>query len=167
MCCVRVQSPVTLPVDLHVRDPGVYEIRRIGAVATILVRYVVAGGMVIVSIPMDKNLRVHYAPTVLAAIATAFLPVPYLLYFFGERIKGASKRIGTARAASSSFAETEPLYFFSILAVLCELPTGCPSTWLLCVGEASASFFTVSSVPSCAGSRACMLHSHGRRRTLR
>ena len=31
MCCVRVQSPVTLPVDLHVHHPGVYEIRRIGA----------------------------------------------------------------------------------------------------------------------------------------
>ena len=99
MCCVRVQSPVTLPVDLHVHDPGVYEIRRIGAVATTLVRYVVAGGMVIVSIPMYKNLGVHHAPTVLAGIATAFLPVPYLLYFFGERIRGASKRIGTASQA--------------------------------------------------------------------
>lgn len=51
--------------------------------------------MVIVSIPMYKNLGVHHAPTVLAGIATAFLPVPYLLYFFGERIRGVSKRIGT------------------------------------------------------------------------
>jgi hypothetical protein len=68
-------------------------------VAITLVRYIVAGGMVIVSIPMYKNLGVHNAPTVLAAIATAFLPVPYLLYFFGERIRGASKRIGTTSAA--------------------------------------------------------------------
>jgi hypothetical protein len=68
-------------------------------VAITLVRYIVAGGMVIVSIPMYKNLGVHHAPTVLAAIATAFLPVPYLLYFFGERIRGASKRIGTSSAA--------------------------------------------------------------------
>jgi hypothetical protein len=55
--------------------------------------------MVIVSIPMDKNLGVHHAPTVLAGIATAFLPVPYLFYFFGERIRGVSKRIGTVPQA--------------------------------------------------------------------
>lgn len=67
-------------------------------VAITLVRYVVAGGMVIVSIPMYKNLGVHHAPTVLAGIATVFLPVPYLLYF-KERIRGASKRIGTVSRA--------------------------------------------------------------------
>jgi hypothetical protein len=64
-----------------------------------LVRYVVAGGMVIVSIPMYKNLDAHHAPTVLAWIATAFLPVPYLLHFFGQRIRGASRRIGTVSLA--------------------------------------------------------------------
>jgi hypothetical protein len=68
-------------------------------VAITLVRYVVAGGMVIVSIPMYKNLGVHHTPTVLAGIATAFLPVPYLLYFFGERIRGVSKRISTMSQA--------------------------------------------------------------------
>jgi hypothetical protein len=63
-------------------------------VAITLVRYVVAGGMVIVSIPMYKNLGVHHAPTVLAGIATAFLPVP-TCSISSERIRGVSKRIGT------------------------------------------------------------------------
>ncbi|KAK3670408.1 hypothetical protein LTR78_009648 [Recurvomyces mirabilis] len=64
-------------------------------VAITLVRYVVAGSMVLVSIPMYKNLGVHHAPTVLAGIATAFLPVPYVLYSKGKSIRGASRRIGT------------------------------------------------------------------------
>ena len=68
-------------------------------VAITLVRYVIARGMVIASIPMYKNLGVHHAHTVLPGIATAFLPVSYLLYFFGEKIRGASKRIGTVSQA--------------------------------------------------------------------
>lgn len=54
-------------------------------VAITLVRYVIARGMVIASIPMYKNLGVHHAHTVLPGIATAFLPVPYLLYFSERR----------------------------------------------------------------------------------
>lgn len=64
-----------------------------------LVRYVIAGGMMIASIPMYEDLGVHHAHTVLPGIATAFLPVPYLLHFFGEKIRGASKRIGTVSQA--------------------------------------------------------------------
>lgn len=63
-------------------------------VAITLVRYVAAGSMVIVAIPMYKNLGNHHATTILAAIAAAFTPVPYLLYAKGQSIRAASRRIG-------------------------------------------------------------------------
>jgi hypothetical protein len=56
-----------------------------------LVRYVAAGGMIEVTIPMYKNLGVHWTLTVLASIAAVFTPVPYLFYRFGPRIRAKSK----------------------------------------------------------------------------
>jgi hypothetical protein len=63
-------------------------------VAITLVRYVAGGSMVIVAIPMFKNLGNHHAMTVLAAIACAFTPAPYILYLRGDRIRAASRTIG-------------------------------------------------------------------------
>lgn len=67
-------------------------------VAVTLVRYIVGGCMVIVAIPMHKNLGNHHATTILAAIAAAFTPVPYLLYWKGKSIRGASRRTGQSNA---------------------------------------------------------------------
>jgi hypothetical protein len=52
-------------------------------VGTTFVRYIVAGGMVEVSIPMYKNLGVHWTLTVLGAISLVMAPVPFLFYKFG------------------------------------------------------------------------------------
>ncbi len=62
-------------------------------VALTLVRYVIGGCMVILAIPMYENLETHKATTVLAGIAVGFVPVPYLLYWHGERIRGRSRRV--------------------------------------------------------------------------
>ena len=55
------------------------------------VRYVVAGGMVPVSVPFYKNLGVHWTLTVLGGIAAVMAPVPYVFYIYGARIRKRSK----------------------------------------------------------------------------
>lgn len=69
-----------------------YEIYAASALTMVtLVRYVAAGGMVEVMIPMYENLGVHYTLTVLACIAVAFTPVPYLFFRYGPWIRSKSK----------------------------------------------------------------------------
>ena len=66
-------------------------------VAVTLVRYVVAGCMVVVAIPMYNNLGDHHATTILAAIAAAFAPIPYVLYLKGQKIRNTSKRMSSSQ----------------------------------------------------------------------
>ncbi|WPH04826.1 Hypothetical protein R9X50_00772300 [Acrodontium crateriforme] len=56
-----------------------------------LIRYVAAGGMTIVGIPMYRNLGVHYTLTILASLGVALAPLPYLFYKFGPWIRAKSK----------------------------------------------------------------------------
>jgi hypothetical protein len=55
------------------------------------VRYIIAGTLVPASIPMYQNLGPHQALTIPAVLATILAPVPFLLYKYGARIRGASK----------------------------------------------------------------------------
>jgi MFS family permease len=69
-----------------------YEIYAASALTMItLIRYVAAGGMVEIMIPMYNNLGVHHTLTVLACIAVAFTPVPYLFFKFGPWIRSKSR----------------------------------------------------------------------------
>jgi MFS family permease len=69
-----------------------YETFAASALASVtLIRYVAAGGMVEVAIPMYSNLGVHWTLTILGAISTLMVPVPYLFYFYGKKIRGKSK----------------------------------------------------------------------------
>lgn len=56
-----------------------------------LIRYIAAGGMTIVGIPFYENLGVHWTLTILGAISAIMVPVPYLFYIFGEKIRSYSK----------------------------------------------------------------------------
>jgi len=47
--------------------------------------------MVQVAIPLYKNLGVHHAVTILGAVSALMVPVPYLFYFYGKRIRARSK----------------------------------------------------------------------------
>jgi hypothetical protein len=68
-----------------------YEIYAASALTMItLVRYVAGGGMIEITIPMYRNLGVHYTLTILACIAAAFTPVPYLFFRFGPSIRSKS-----------------------------------------------------------------------------
>ena len=68
-----------------------YESFSASALASItLIRYVAAGGMVEAGIPMYKNLGVHWALTVLGVISALMVPVPYLFYVYGAKIRGMS-----------------------------------------------------------------------------
>ncbi|KAF2767177.1 MFS general substrate transporter [Teratosphaeria nubilosa] len=56
-----------------------------------LVRYLAAGGMTVVGVPMYGNLGTHYTLTILACISIAALPIPYLLYVWGPKLRAKSK----------------------------------------------------------------------------
>jgi len=60
-----------------------------------LVRYVAAGGMVEVGIPFYENLGVHWTLTVLGGISAVMVPVPYLFYVYGEKVRGWSRFAAT------------------------------------------------------------------------
>ncbi|KAI2479912.1 MFS 1 domain containing protein [Pyrenophora tritici-repentis] len=52
-----------------------------------LVRYLAAGGITVVGIPMYRNLGTHWTLTVLGCISALALPIPYLLYRFGPSLR--------------------------------------------------------------------------------
>lgn len=56
-----------------------------------LIRFVAAGGMVEVAIPFYRNLGVHWTLTILGALSALLVPVPYLFYHFGTKIRARSK----------------------------------------------------------------------------
>ena len=58
------------------------------------IRYVAAGGMVEVAIPMYRTLGVHWTLSLLGGVSALLVPVPYLFYFYGGRIRGGSRWIG-------------------------------------------------------------------------
>lgn len=56
-----------------------------------LVRYVAAGGMTVVGIPMYKNLGVHWTLTILGIISAVATIIPYSLLRFGPTLRARSK----------------------------------------------------------------------------
>jgi MFS family permease len=56
-----------------------------------LTRYLVAGGMTVAGIPFYENMGTHYTLTILACISTALVPVPYLLYYYGHKVRSRSR----------------------------------------------------------------------------
>ena len=69
-----------------------YEIYAASALASItLIRYVAAGGMVVVAIPFYSNLGVHWTLTILGCLSALLVPVPYLFYKYGVEIRKRSK----------------------------------------------------------------------------
>ena len=70
------------------------------------VRYVAAGIMVPVSIPMYDTLGVHWTLTLLACVSTVLTPVPFIMWKFGHAIRRRS-RVGREKAMLES-AHAEP-----------------------------------------------------------
>ena len=60
-------------------------------VSITLIRYVTAGGMVEVGIPFYENLGVHWTLTILGAISALCVPLPYLFYIYGPKIRKRSR----------------------------------------------------------------------------
>jgi len=56
-----------------------------------LIRYVSAGGMVEVAIPFYRNVGLHWTLTILACLSALMVPVPYLFYFYGTKLRASSK----------------------------------------------------------------------------
>lgn len=65
-------------------------------VGATFVRYTAAGGAVVYSIPMYKNLGTHWALTLLGCISLLMTPIPYVFYCIGPRIRKRSQRAATA-----------------------------------------------------------------------
>ncbi|KAI0999736.1 putative efflux pump [Podosphaera aphanis] len=69
-----------------------YSIYAGSALASItFVRYFFAGSIQIISPDMWKKLGTNYTCTLLGCIATALIPVPIILWFYGEKIRKISK----------------------------------------------------------------------------
>ena len=76
-----------------------YETYSASALASVtFIRYVAAGGMVEVSIPMYTNLGVHWTLTVLGCLSALMVPVPYLFYAFGAKLRSKSRYAGNLKA---------------------------------------------------------------------
>jgi hypothetical protein len=70
----------------------VYEAYAASALASMtLIRYLAAGGMAEVAIPMYKNLGVHWTLTILWAISALITPVPYVFYRYGSKLRQKSQ----------------------------------------------------------------------------
>lgn len=56
-----------------------------------LVRYLSAGGMTVVGVPMYKNLGVHWTLTILGCISAVAMPIPYVFLACGKFLRRKSK----------------------------------------------------------------------------
>ncbi|KAI4119251.1 MAG: hypothetical protein LQ338_007309 [Usnochroma carphineum] len=69
-----------------------YETYSASALASVtLIRYVAAGGSQAYAIPFYENLGVHWTLTILGAISALCVPLPYLFFIFGPKIRKRSK----------------------------------------------------------------------------
>ncbi|EME43000.1 hypothetical protein DOTSEDRAFT_88988 [Dothistroma septosporum NZE10] len=69
-----------------------YEVYAASALTFVaLVRYLAAGGMTVVGVPMYENLGTHHALTILACISAAAVPIPWVLYRWGPKLRQKSK----------------------------------------------------------------------------
>ncbi|KAI0490098.1 major facilitator superfamily domain-containing protein [Xylaria cf. heliscus] len=56
-----------------------------------LTRYIAAGGFTVIGIPLYGNLGTHWTLTLLGAISALALPIPFVLFKWGPRIRARSK----------------------------------------------------------------------------
>lgn len=68
---------------------GIYSASALGFMG--FSRYMVGGGMTVAGAPIYRSIGVQYTLTILGAISSVMASVPYLLYFFGPRIRKASR----------------------------------------------------------------------------
>lgn len=80
-----------------------YELYAASALASAtLMRYIAAGVMVVVSIPMYGNLGVHWTLTLLGCISLLMTPVPYVFYKYGHVFRKWSKTAAIGSLAVES-----------------------------------------------------------------
>lgn len=73
-----------------------YELHAASAlVGVTFVRYIVAAGMIPVSIPFYRNLGVHWTLTVLGAISAVLAPVPFIFWKVRPKIRFCFIKIST------------------------------------------------------------------------
>lgn len=69
----------------------VYETNSSTALSSItFLRYSVAGGMSVATMPMYKALGVHYVMTLMGGVSVLLVPVPFLLYKYGDKVRAKS-----------------------------------------------------------------------------
>lgn len=69
-----------------------YEVYAASALTFVaLVRYLAAGGMTVVGVPMYRNLGTHWTLTVMGCISLLALPIPYAFHRWGAGVRARSK----------------------------------------------------------------------------
>jgi DHA1 family multidrug resistance protein-like MFS transporter len=56
-----------------------------------MMRYIIAGGMVMAARPMYEGIGVHWTMTLLGCVAIILVPAPYLLLRYGEKLRERSQ----------------------------------------------------------------------------
>lgn len=68
-----------------------YETQSSSALSSItFLRYSVAGGMSLATMPMYKALGVHYVMTIMGGIGVLLVPVPFYLWKYGDKVRARS-----------------------------------------------------------------------------
>ncbi|KAK9447032.1 major facilitator superfamily domain-containing protein [Limtongia smithiae] len=81
---------IFITVYMYVIDS--YEVYAASALTLVtFMRYLVAGGMTIVGIPFYRNMGTHWTLTILACISGLLVPLPFVFYFWGRKIRSYSK----------------------------------------------------------------------------
>ncbi|KAK9465294.1 major facilitator superfamily domain-containing protein [Lipomyces arxii] len=81
---------VFVTVYMYVIDA--YEIYAASALTLVtFMRYLSAAGMTVVGIPFYRNMGTHYTLTIMACLSALLVPLPYVFYFKGAKIRQWSK----------------------------------------------------------------------------
>lgn len=69
-----------------------YEIYAASALTFVtFTRYMTAGGMTVVGVPFHKNVSPHWTLTILGCLSILMVPIPYVFYKHGHKIRARSK----------------------------------------------------------------------------
>jgi multidrug resistance protein len=82
---------ITIFISSYMYLIEVYQSSAASALAFVtFMRYLCAGGMTVVGIPFYRNMGTHWTLTILGCISLLMVPIPYVFYKYGRRIRGHS-----------------------------------------------------------------------------
>ena len=89
-CCGVVLNAMYVSSYEYIIDS--YGVKASIALASVtMMRYLIAGGMVVAARPMYENIGVHWTMTLLGCMALVLTPAPYVLFRYGKKLREKSR----------------------------------------------------------------------------